>query len=53
MLSALTNFAQIPGAGNVAIRPAVALVFFFGLAFGPIVGFFTGFVGNILSDLRS
>lgn len=53
VLSALINFAQIPGAGNVAISPAVSLVFFFGLAFGPIVGLFTGFVGNILSDLLS
>jgi energy-coupling factor transport system substrate-specific component len=53
VLSALTNFLQIPGAGNVAIRPAVSLVFFFGLAFGPIVGFITGFLGNIIGDLLS
>jgi energy-coupling factor transport system substrate-specific component len=53
VLSWATNFAQIPAAGNVAIRPAVAIVFFFGLAFGPWVGFFTGFVGNILADLLS
>jgi energy-coupling factor transport system substrate-specific component len=26
---------------------------FFGIAFGPIVGFISGFVGNILSDLLS
>jgi len=26
---------------------------FFGIAFGPIVGFITGFVGNILADLLS
>lgn len=53
MLSYATNFLQIPGAGNVSVRPAVSLVFFFGLAFGPWVGFFTGFVGNLLSDLLS
>ncbi len=32
----------IPGTGTVSIRPAFALVPFFGYAFGPIVGFFTG-----------
>jgi len=40
----------IPGTGNVSIRPAYALVPFFGYAFGPIVGFFTGFVGNAAVD---
>lgn len=53
VLSALTNFLQIPGAANVSVRPAVAIVFFFGLAFGPIVGFITGFLGNIIADLLS
>jgi uncharacterized membrane protein len=40
----------IPGTANVAVRPAFALVTFFGFAFGPIVGFFTGFVGNAIAD---
>ncbi len=53
VLSALTNFAQIPAAGNVAVRPAVSIVFFFGLAFGPWVGFITGLLGNIFGDLLS
>ncbi len=53
VLSYLTNILQIPGAANVSVRPAVSLVFFFGLAFGPWVGFFTGFVGNLLADLLS
>lgn len=53
VLSALTNFLQIPGAGNVSVRPAISIVFFFGLAFGPLVGFITGFLGNILADLLS
>jgi energy-coupling factor transport system substrate-specific component len=35
------NIWQIPGAGNV------------GIPFGPIVGFITGFVGNILADMLS
>jgi len=40
----------IPGSNNVQIRPAFALVPFFGYAFGPIVGLFTGLVGNALLD---
>jgi energy-coupling factor transport system substrate-specific component len=40
----------IPGSNNVDVRPAFALVPFFGYAFGPIVGFFTGFVGNAIGD---
>jgi len=45
----LFNFT-LPGTQNVSIRPAYALVPFFGYAFGPIVGFFTGFVGNTIGD---
>jgi uncharacterized membrane protein len=40
----------IPGTQNVSVRPAFALVPFFGFAFGPIVGLFTGFVGNAIID---
>lgn len=47
------NVWQIPGAGNVGIRPAIVIPMFFGIAFGPIVGFITGFVGNILADMLS
>jgi energy-coupling factor transport system substrate-specific component len=53
VLSAITNVLNIPGAGNVSVRPAVSIVFLFGLAFGPIVGFITGALGNIISDLIS
>lgn len=53
LLAYATDQLQLPGAGNVAIRPAVVIPMFFGIAFGPITGFFTGFVGNILSDLLS
>jgi energy-coupling factor transport system substrate-specific component len=53
VLSALTNALNIPGASNVSVRPAVSIVFFFGLAFGPIVGFITGALGNIIADLLS
>jgi uncharacterized membrane protein len=45
----LFNFV-LPGTQNVYIRPAYALVPFFGYAFGPIVGFFTGTVGNAIGD---
>jgi energy-coupling factor transport system substrate-specific component len=40
----------VPGTKDVSARPAFALVPFFGYAFGPIVGFFTGFVGNAIGD---
>ena len=40
----------IPGTTAVSARPAFALVPFFGYAFGPIVGFFTGAVGNAIGD---
>jgi uncharacterized membrane protein len=40
----------IPGTANVAIRPALAIIPFAGLRFGPIAGFFTGAVGNAIVD---
>ena len=46
--------AQVPVPGTtVSVRPAFALVPFFGYAFGPIVGFFTGLVGNMIGDQLS
>ena len=48
--SAPSSISSSPGSNNVSIRPAYALVPFFGIAFGPIVGFFTGLVGNALLD---
>ncbi len=53
ILSAATNALNIAGSGNVSVRPAVSIVFLFGLAFGPWVGFITGFLGNTLADLLS
>lgn len=41
----------IPGTQSVAVRPAFALVPFFGKRFGVITGFFVGFVGNVIIDL--
>lgn len=43
----------LPGTTNVTIRPAFALVAFFGYGFGPIVGLFVGFVGNAIVDFLS
>jgi energy-coupling factor transport system substrate-specific component len=40
----------IPGTKDVSLRPAFAIVPFFGYTFGPIVGFFTGLVGNGIGD---
>src|SRR5690242_19686774 len=40
----------VPGTTAVDVRPAFALVPFFGFAFGPVVGFFTGLVGNMIGD---
>ena len=43
--------AQVPIPGStVSVRPAFAIVPFFGYAFGPIVGLFTGLVGNMVGD---
>lgn len=40
----------VPSLSQVALRPAVAIPMFFGYAFGPVVGFFTGAVGNTFGD---
>jgi energy-coupling factor transport system substrate-specific component len=46
--------AQLPIPGTtVSIRPAFAIVPSFGYAFGPIVGFLTGLVGNGIGDQLS
>jgi uncharacterized membrane protein len=40
----------VPSVSQVALRPAIAIPMFFGYAFGPVVGFFSGAVGNIFGD---
>jgi energy-coupling factor transport system substrate-specific component len=40
----------IPGTANIAARPAIALIAFVGIRFGPIAGLFTGLVGNAIVD---
>ena len=53
VLSWATNILALPAAGNISLRPAVAIPMFFGIAFGPVVGFLAGFVGNVLGDFLS
>lgn len=53
VFSWFTNFLALPAAGNISLRPAVAIPMFFGVAFGPLVGLFSGLVGNILGDFLS
>ncbi len=48
--SLLTNLVPLPAAGNITFRPAVAVLIFFGIAYGPWVGLLAGFVGNTLGD---
>ncbi len=50
VFSWITNVLALPSVSNVSLRPAIVLPVFFGFVFGPVVGFFTGFVGNILGD---
>jgi uncharacterized membrane protein len=40
----------IPSLSQVALRPAICIPMFFGYAFGPVVGFFSGAVGNMFGD---
>jgi uncharacterized membrane protein len=40
----------VPSVSQVALRPAIAIPMFFGYVFGPVVGFFTGAVGNMFGD---
>ena len=51
VLSWVTNVIPLPAAGNVTFRPAVAVLIFFGAAYGPWVGLLAGLIGNTLGDL--
>jgi len=44
------NTLALPSVSLVSLRPTVCLPVFFGFVFGPVVGFFTGAVGNIIGD---
>ena len=53
VLSWASNALALPAAGNISLRPAVAIPMFFGVAFGPVVGFLAGAIGNVLGDFMS
>ena len=55
ILSIIFNLIQLPNAagGAISLRPGIVIPLFFGVAFGPIVGFLVGGVGNVLGDLIS
>ncbi|MCZ2126976.1 MAG: ECF transporter S component [Anaerolineales bacterium] len=53
VLSWVTNIFPLPAAGNITFRPAVAVLIFFGVAYGPWVGLLAGFIGNTLGDALS
>jgi uncharacterized membrane protein len=50
VLSWVTNVIPMPAVSQVTLRPAIVIPIFFGIVFGPAVGFFSGFVGNVLGD---
>ncbi len=50
VLSWIFNTIPVPSVSLVSLRPTIIIPIFFGFAFGPVVGFFSGFVGNILGD---
>ncbi|HEU4322212.1 MAG TPA: ECF transporter S component [Roseiflexaceae bacterium] len=50
VLSWATNIIPMPSVSLVSLRPGIVIPIFFGVVFGPAVGFFTGFVGNVLGD---
>lgn len=50
LLNWIFNTIPMPSVSQVALRPSVCIPIFFGFVFGPVVGFFTGAVGNIIGD---
>ncbi len=53
VLNWVFNNLTLPGSTLVSIRPPVVIPMFMGIVFGPWVGLFTGFVGNVIGDLLS
>ncbi len=50
VLNWVFNTIPMPSVSLVALRPSIVIPVFFGYVFGPVVGFFTGAVGNIIGD---
>jgi uncharacterized membrane protein len=53
VFSWLTNVMLLPSASLISLRPAIVIPIFFGLQWGPKVGFFSGLVGNLIGDTIS
>lgn len=53
VLNYIFNSIPMPSISQVSLRPSICIPVFFGYVFGPVVGFFTGAVGNILGDFLS
>jgi len=49
-ITGITSFANLGEAIGGDIRPAIAIPIFFGFAFGPVVGFVVGALGNFIYD---
>jgi energy-coupling factor transport system substrate-specific component len=49
----LTNLFPLSAAGILIFRPAVAILVFLGVAYGPWAGLLAGFIGHTLGDLLS
>ncbi len=50
VFSWVTNILLLPSASLISLRPAIVIPIFFGLQWGPVVGFFAGLVGNLIGD---
>ncbi|MBC2855006.1 ECF-type riboflavin transporter substrate-binding protein [Cetobacterium sp. 2A] len=50
-LYSVLSAIMIPVGPNTSFRIAVSLLTIFGAIFGPVVGFFVGFVGHALNDM--
>ncbi|MGL4402177.1 MAG: ECF-type riboflavin transporter substrate-binding protein [Fusobacteriaceae bacterium] len=50
-LYSVLSAVMIPIGPNTSLRIAVAILTIFGVMFGPVVGFFVGFIGHALNDM--
>jgi energy-coupling factor transport system substrate-specific component len=53
LLNVVSNQFLLPAAPFIALRPQIALPMFMGIAYGPRMGFITGFFGNMFGDFFS
>lgn len=53
VFSWLTNVLPLPSVSLISVRPAIVIPIFFGLLWGPWVGFFVGGMGNLIGDTLS